>query len=113
ASLARWAARDTMGQTLATYVDNWGVKDDRTIKIILKSPFPLLSDALAKPEQSEPFIMPERVARTDPMQQIKESIGSGPFRFLADEFVSGSHAAYAKFDGYVPRKEPPEWASGG
>ncbi len=113
ASLARWAARDTMGQTLATFVDNWGVQDDRTMKLTLKSPFPLLIDTLAKPEQSEPFIMPERIARTDPMQQIKDATGSGPFRFLADEFVSGSHAAYAKFDDYVPRQEPPEWASGG
>jgi peptide/nickel transport system substrate-binding protein len=37
ASLARWAARDTMGQTLATFVDNWGVQDDRTMKLTLKS----------------------------------------------------------------------------
>ncbi len=112
-SLARWAARDTMGQTLATFVDSWGVRDDRTIKITLKSPFPLLIDALAKPEENEPFIMPERVARTSPMQQIKETVGSGPFRFLSNEFVSGSAAAYAKFDGYVPRQEPPDRASGG
>ena len=112
-SLARWSARDTLGQTLATFVDTWGVQDDRTIKITLKSPFPLLIDALAKPEQSEPFIMPERIAKTDPMQQIRDATGSGPFRFLADEFVAGARAAYAKFDGYVPRQEPPDWASGG
>jgi peptide/nickel transport system substrate-binding protein len=112
-SLARWSARDTLGQTLATFVDTWGVQDDRTIKITLKSPFPLLIDALAKPEQSEPFIMPERIARTDPMQQIRDATGSGPFRFLANEFVPGARAAYAKFDGYVPRQEPPDWASGG
>ena len=112
-SLARWSARDTLGQTLAKFVDNWGVQDDRTLKITLKSPFPLLIDALAKPAANEPFIMPERIAKTDPMQQIKETIGSGPFRFLPDEFVPGSSAAYAKFDGYVPRQEPPDWASGG
>ena len=102
-----------MGQTLATFVDSWGVQDDRTVKITLKSPFPLLIDALAKPEENEPFIMPEHVARTDPMQQIKETVGSGPFRFLSNEFVSGSAAAYAKLDGYVPRQEPPDRASGG
>src|SRR5271157_17762 len=112
-SLMRWAARDTMGQTLATFVDTWGVQDDRTIKITLKSPFPLLIEALAKPETIVPFIMPERIARTDPTQQIRESIGSGPFRFLADEWVAGSAAAYAKFDAYVPRQELSEWASGG
>ncbi len=112
-SLMRWAARYTMGQTLATFVDAWGVQDDRTIKITLKSPFPLLIEALAKPETIIPFIMPERLARTDPMQQIRHAIGSGPFRFLANEWVAGRAAAYAKFDGYVPRQEPSEWASGG
>ena len=79
-SLARWAARDTMGQTLAAFVDTWGVQDDRTLKITLKSPFPLLIDALAKPEPNQPFMMPERIAKTNPMQQIKETVGSGPFR---------------------------------
>ena len=112
-SLARWAVRDTLGQTVAKFVDSWGVQDDRTIKIALKAPFPLMIDALAKPAANEPFIMPEHLAKTDPMQQIKETIGSGPFKFLPQEFVPGSSAAYEKFDGYVPRQEPPDWASGG
>jgi len=47
-SLTRWAARDTMGQSLASFVETWGVQDDRTIRISLKAPFPLLIDALAK-----------------------------------------------------------------
>jgi len=113
ASLVRWSARDTLGQTLAKFIDQWGVQDDRTLKITLKSPFPLLIDALGKPAANEPFIMPERIAKTDPMQQIKETVGSGPFKFLAKEFVPGASAAYEKFDGYVPRQEPPDWASGG
>ena len=113
ASLARWAARDTMGQTVARSVDQWGVQDDRTIKITLKSPFPLLIDALGKPAANEPWMMPEHIAKTDPMQQIKETIGSGPFTFVAKDFVPGSSAAYEKFDGYVPRQEQADWASGG
>ena len=40
-------------------------------------------------------------------------IGSGPYRFIPGEYVSGSHVAYEKFDGYVPRQEPPSWACGG
>ncbi|MBN8901290.1 MAG: ABC transporter substrate-binding protein, partial [Rhodospirillales bacterium] len=111
-SLARWSVRDTLGQTVAKFVDQWGVQDDRTIKITLKQPFSLLIDALAKPAANVPFIMPERIAKTDPMQQIKEHVGSGPFRFMSNEFVPGSSAAYEKFDGYVPRQEPPEWATG-
>lgn len=111
-SLARWAVRDTLGQTVAKFVDQWGVQDDRTIKITLKQPFSLLIDALAKPAANVPFMMPERMAKTDPMQQIKEHVGSGPYRFMTNEFVPGSSAAYEKFDGYVPRQEPPEWATG-
>ena len=109
-SLARWAARDTFGQTAAKAVDTWGVADDRTIKITLKKPFPLLIEAIALQTS---FIMPERLAKTDPFKSITEIIGSGPFRFLKDEFVSGGSAAWAKFDGYVPRQEPAEWTSGG
>ena len=113
ASLSRWSVRDTMGQTLAKFVDQWGAQDDRTLKVTLKSPFPLLIDALGKPAANEPWIMPEHVAKADPMQQVKETIGSGPFKFVPGDFVPGSSAAYEKFDGYVPRQEPPDWASGG
>ena len=84
--------------------------DDRTIKITLKQPFPLLIDAIAVQNS---FIMPERLAKTDPFKAITEIVGSGPFRFLKDEFVAGSSAAWEKFDGYVPRQEPAEWTSGG
>jgi peptide/nickel transport system substrate-binding protein len=40
-------------------------------------------------------------------------IGSGPFRFIKEEFVPGSKVVYERFEGYVPRKEPPSQAAGG
>jgi len=40
-------------------------------------------------------------------------IGSGPYRFLEDEFVPGARAAYQRFESYIPRQEAPEWTSGG
>jgi peptide/nickel transport system substrate-binding protein len=109
-SLARWAMRDTFGQTAAKSVDTWGFADDKTIKITLKWPFPLLINAIAV---GTSFIMPERLTKTDPFKAVPEIIGSGPFRFLKDEYVSGGSAAWQKFDGYVPRQEAPEWTSGG
>lgn len=109
-SLARWAARDTFGQTLAKSVDTWGVADDKTIKITLKRPFPLLIDAIAIQPS---FMMPERLAKTDPFKAVTEVVGSGPFRFLKDQFVAGSSAVWEKFAGYMPRQEKPEWTSGG
>jgi peptide/nickel transport system substrate-binding protein len=48
------------------------------------------------------FIMPERVALTDPYKQITEPTGSGPFRFVAADYNSGSLAAYARNEAYVP-----------
>jgi peptide/nickel transport system substrate-binding protein len=110
ASLARWAARNAFGQTAAKSVDSWGVADDRTVKITLKRPFPLLITAFAVQNS---FIMPERLAKTDPFKPIAEVIGSGPYRLDKDAFVAGSSFAWEKFDGYVPRQEPAEWSSGG
>ena len=48
-------------------------------------------------------IMPERLAATPAGQQVTEMVGSGPYRFLSDERVAGSLAAYRRFEGYVPR----------
>lgn len=109
-SLARWAVRDPFGQTLLPYVDAFGVQDDRTVKITLKKPFPLLIQAIA---QQNSFIMPERMAMTDPFKAISEHVGSGPFRFLPNEFVAGSSATYVKNEAYVPRQEAADWTSGG
>jgi len=113
ASLKRWAARDVFGQTAARFVEEWGAADDRTVRVRLKSPFPLLADALGKPNGMVPFIMPARLAATDPNKQVTEMVGSGPYRFIANEFVQGSHVAYERFADYVPRQEKAEWLSGG
>lgn len=113
ASLARWAKRDPFGQLLGKVVERWGAADDRTVEIRLTRPFPMLLDAIAKPDANVAFIMPERLAKTDANTQIAEVIGSGPFRFRPGEFVSGSRVVYEKFDSYVPRSEAADWASGG
>ena len=111
-SIERWSKREPFGQTLAKYVDNFGTRDDRTIEIKLKKPFPLLREAIGKAESSVCFIMPERLARTDPFKAVTEMVGSGPYRFVPGEYNSGSRVVYEKFDGYVPRSEPPDWATG-
>ncbi len=80
---------------------------------MVKQPIGFVIDALAKIDSNVPFMMPERIAKTDPNQQITEVIGSGPFRFVAEEWVPGSKVVYEKFKDYVPRKEPPSQAAGG
>ncbi len=113
ASLRRWAARDVYGQALGAVVEAFEYQDDRTIRVKLKRPFPLILDTLAKPNGMLPVVMPERLANTDLAKPNTEMIGSGPYRFIKSEFVPGSSGAYEKFSGYVPRQEKPSWASGG
>ncbi len=113
ASIRRWGAKDVYGQSLISATDSLEAPDDKRIVFRLKYPFPLLPDALGKSGVYMPAMMPERLARTDPGTQVSEIIGSGPFRFLADERVSGSRVAYAKFDGYVPNPiGTPDFTSG-
>jgi peptide/nickel transport system substrate-binding protein len=113
ASVSRWGKRDSFGQALMARVDEISAPDDRTLQFRLKSPFPLLPDALGHYSPSMCPIMPARLAETDPAKQITEIVGSGPFRFKADERVPGSLVVYEKFAGYVPRDEPCERTAGG
>ena len=105
ASIRRWGARDTFGQALLAATDTLYAADDRTIAFRLRTPFPLLPDALAKTAPSPCVIMPERLATTDPFKQVSEMVGSGPYRFVADERIPGARVAYARFDGYAPRED--------
>ncbi len=113
ASIRRWAKRDAFGGALMRATDELSAPDDRTIQFRLNKPFPLLPDALAKPASYMPAMMPERLAQTDPMTQVGEMVGSGPFRYVANERVQGARNVYARFDGYKPRDGgTPDWFSG-
>ena len=111
ASIRRWWARNPFGQKLATVTDELSALDDRRIQFRLKKPFPLLFHALAALSQPA-FVMPERVAASDPFQQITDTTGSGPFRFKRDEWNSGSLAVYERFDRFQPGDAPPSLTSG-
>ncbi len=112
ASMNRWIKRDPGGATLASRLDAIEARDDRTIIVRLTRPFPHLPTLLSK-FQTACVIMPARLAATDPFKQVPEAIGSGPFRFLANEYVIGSHAALVPFEEYVPRDEPASFTAGG
>ena len=83
ASLQRWGKRDGMGQKLMEGA-TLKVVDERTFTMKLSSPFGLVLDALGKISSNVPFIMPKRLAETDPYKQVPEIIGSGPFKFLKE-----------------------------
>ncbi len=112
ASIRRWARRDVFGQALAVAIDEISAPDDRTIVIRLKTPFPLLPDALAKTSPMMCGIMPARIAEADPTKPITDPTGSGPFVYVADERIAGARVVYKKFDKYVPRQGVAERTSG-
>jgi peptide/nickel transport system substrate-binding protein len=103
ASLRRWGARDAYGQALMAATDDLSAPSDRQVVFRLNRPFPLLPQALAKPTNLVAAIMPERLATLPAGTLLNEMVGSGPFRFLPDERVSGARNAYAKFEKYLPR----------
>ena len=113
ASLRRWSARDTFGTSLMAAVEELSAPDARTLMWRLRRPFPLMPDCLGKVGAITAAIMPERLVTSDPATQVTEMVGSGPFRFVAEEHVPGSRAVYARFDGYVSRREPPSLLAGG
>src|SRR5713101_137299 len=107
ASIRRFAARSSFANALMTATEELSAPDDRTVRFRLKRPFPHLPEALAGPGGNVPAIMPERLAATSPFKPVAEIVGSGPYRFLPDEHISGAHAAYGRFMLYQPRADGP------
>src|SRR2546425_9828950 len=102
-----------MGQKLMSFVKEIAVVDPRTFRIVLKEQTGLVLSALGKPSSNVPFMMPKRVAETDPSTQISDFTGSGPFVFKRDEWKPGDKAVYVRFDKYKPRSEPASGLAGG
>jgi peptide/nickel transport system substrate-binding protein len=113
ASLKRWGVRDTMGQQFMAFTAELKALDARTFRIALKEPFGPLLDVLGKPSSTVPFMMPKRVADTDPDKQISDYTGSGPFIFKKDEWKPGEKIVYVRNPKYKPRPEPPSLLAGG
>jgi peptide/nickel transport system substrate-binding protein len=103
ASIRRFAARISFADALMAATEELSAPDDRTVRFRLKRPFPHLPEALAGPGGNVPAIMPERLAATSPFKPVAEIVGSGPYRFLPEEHVSGARAAYERFALYQPR----------
>jgi peptide/nickel transport system substrate-binding protein len=113
ASIKRWAARDALGQQLMASVGDLKAVDTKTFTLILKEPFGLVLESLGKPSSNVPFMMPKRVADTDPNKQFDDYTGSGPFIFKKDEWKPGEKVVYIKNPKYKPRAEPPSMLAGG
>jgi len=113
ASLERWGARDAYGRQLLAITEELTALDERTVRWRLERPYGLMLHALSKTGGPIPVIMPERLARTDPATPVREVIGSGPFEFVAEEWVPGGQVVYRRFTDYTPRPEPARGTAGG
>ncbi len=111
ASINRWMPRDPMGQLLRAINVELSAVDDRTFRWVLSAPFPKMTMALGKNATPMCFIMPERIAtRFDSFTQINEYVGSGPMRFVRNEWVPGARAcSSASSSTCRATSRPPGW----
>ncbi|MGH8299958.1 MAG: ABC transporter substrate-binding protein, partial [Steroidobacteraceae bacterium] len=113
ASIRRWAMRNPGGQMMMEFTKDLSAKDDKTFVLALKEPFGLVVPSFAATSTPDCFMMRKKDAETDPYQQVKEHIGSGPFVFNEKQTRPGSRYVFDKFTKYVPRSEPASGLAGG
>lgn len=113
ASIRRWAARDAGGLHMLARLADTPVKDEKTFQVVMNEPYPLIPEWLSKSQANVCFIMKEKAALTDPMQQVTSMVGSGPFLFNQDATVQGQRYIYDKNPNYNPRSEPASGTAGG
>lgn len=112
ASIRRWAARDPAGRRLMTAADSLEAQTDLLFAFRFSRPFHA-APAIMSRYSNAPYIMPERLARTDAARQVTEAIGSGPFTFKRDEWLPGQRTVFTRNRAYRPRDDAPSGAAGG
>jgi peptide/nickel transport system substrate-binding protein len=112
-SLKRWGKRDRFGRMLMAHTGKLAPVDKKTFTLELAERFGPVLEALGKPSSNVPFMMPARIAATPAEAQIKEVVGSGPFKFARDEWQPGQQAVYVRNADYSPRHEAPSGSTGG
>jgi len=110
-SVKRWGKRDRFGQLLMAHTAKIASVDMTTFTLDLAEHFGPVLDALGG--QRPPFMMPARIAATAAEQQIKEIVGSGPFKFAGDEWQPGEQVVYVRNSDYIPRDEAASGSTGG
>ena len=107
ASLKRWFEIGTRGRTIAGRVDQVRSRDRHTVVVQFKEPTALFPFYLCLQEAG---VAPEEVASAAGKNQMKQVIGTGPYRIA--EHLPDRYIRLARHDGYVPRAEAPDGRSG-
>lgn len=109
ASLTRWGKVATTGKAVWRAVEAVEAKDPSTVLIHLKEPSGSLLYALASPNNGA-AIHPKEVIAAAGDGQIKEFIGTGPYRFV--EHRPDRHIKVARFKEYAALSEAPNGYGG-
>ena len=110
ASIPRAAKQDPMMQLMMKRLARIEPIDPRRFRLVFNTPFAYVEAALA---QSAAVIMRAEDIAAAGDKPITTTMGSGPFRFVASEFVPGSRIVFDRNPAYVPRDEPADGDAGG
>jgi peptide/nickel transport system substrate-binding protein len=106
-SLRRWGRVASIGRSLWKYVESVDAKDPYTVVISLKQPCASLIYGLSEPHAA---VYPKESIDAAGEGQLKELIGTGPYRFV--EHKPDRHIKLARFKDYSARAEPPSGFGG-
>jgi peptide/nickel transport system substrate-binding protein len=101
-SLTRWGKMATPGKAVFKTVEAVEAKGPYEVVIHLKEPSAVLLDGLARPNNAA-AIYPKEVIDAAGDGQVKEFIGTGPYRFV--EHRPDRHIKLARFKDYAARSE--------
>jgi peptide/nickel transport system substrate-binding protein len=113
ASLNRWMNGTSVGAPLKNRLASLSAVDDLTFTLVLKEPFGLVEFMLAGAGAPIPAILREKDANRAENEEITAPIGSGPFRYVASERVSGHRVVFERNPDYAVRPDPPDGLAGG
>jgi peptide/nickel transport system substrate-binding protein len=108
-SLQHWAKLGTTPKAVWKNVEALEAKDPYTVVIYLKEPSGSLLFALGSPNNGG-AIYPKEVVAAAGDGQVKEYIGTGPYRFV--EHKPDRHVRLARYKEYSARQEPPNGYGG-
>ncbi|UCE54525.1 MAG: twin-arginine translocation signal domain-containing protein [Desulfobacterales bacterium] len=97
ASIVKWGGHAQTGKQIFSIVDAFEAKDKYTVKARLKVPSGAFLSFLALPRQMA-SIYPKEVVENAGKGEIKEYIGTGPFKFV--EWKPDRHIKMVRFDKY-------------
>ncbi len=112
ASIKRWAARFGKAKIMMDRAQSLTAIDEKSFSLKLKEPFGPVLETLGAVSPVL-FVMREKEADTDPFTQVTEVVGSGPFRWVKEEWQPNNRVVYTKNPNYKPRSEPADGYAGG